>query len=98
MSIVESVPPLPSLAHLSSRNTELSFRSVEHVHRVLGNLRSLNLRGNRVTRTCGLERMFSLEEIDLSHNDIQRLEDAARLSSLPLLRSVFLEGNPLEAE
>lgn len=96
--MVASVPPLRSLSHPSSRITELPFRSVENIHRVLGNLRSLNFRGNRITRTCGLERMFSLEKIDLSHNAIRRLEDAARLSSLPLLRSVFLEGNPLEAE
>lgn len=73
-------------------------RSVAGIHRVLGNLRSLNLGNNRLTSTAGLERVFSLEEVDLSNNNIRGLEHAARLSSLPLLRAVRLEGNPLEEQ
>lgn len=75
-----------------------SHRSVANVYAVLGNLRSLNLRGNRVNSTSGLERVFSLEEVDLSRNNIRGLEEVARLGQLPLLRRVALEGNPLEAE
>lgn len=73
-------------------------RSVENVHAVVGNLRSLKLRGNLIVRTTGLERMFSLEDVDLSDNRIHGLEEAGRLKTLPLLRRVWLEGNPLEEE
>lgn len=73
-------------------------RTLQGIHIVVGNLRSLNLRGNRISSTAGLERVFSLEEVDLSHNAIRGLEHAARLSALPLLRRVRLEGNPLEKE
>lgn len=79
---------------LSLRNN----RALQGIHVVLGNLRSLNLQGNRISSTAGLERVFSLEEVDLSNNAIRGLEHAARLSTLPLLRRVRLEGNPLEKE
>lgn len=73
-------------------------RSVKNIHAVLGNLRSLNLRGNLIEKTSDLERVFSLEDVDLSGNRIHGLREAARLATLPLLRRVWLEGNPLEAE
>ncbi|CAN0026057.1 unnamed protein product, partial [Laminaria digitata] len=85
----------------SLEELDLSFNhleSVANIHAVLGNLRSLRLEGNRISSTSGLERVFSLEEVDLSRNRIRGLEEAARLSTLPLLRRVTLEGNPLEAE
>lgn len=73
-------------------------RSVENAPRVLGNLRVLGLRGNRITRTTGLERVFSLEELDLSLNSIEALDEVARLSALPMLSQVEFAGNPLETE
>lgn len=73
-------------------------RSLENVHAVVGNLRSLKLRGNLIAQTTGLDRMFSLEDVDLADNQIHGLEEAGRLSKLPLLRRVWLEGNPLEEE
>eukprot|EP00752_Nemacystus_decipiens_P014978 g13336.t1 len=83
----------------SLEELDLSYNcleSVENVHAVVGNLRSLKLRGNLIARTTGLERMFSLEDVDLAGNRIHGLEEAGRLSTLPLLRRVWLEGNPLE--
>ncbi|CAN0484821.1 unnamed protein product, partial [Hapterophycus canaliculatus] len=74
------------------------LRSVERINAVVGNLRSLNLRGNAISKTEGLEKVFSLEDIDLSVNRIRDLQEAARLSTLPLLRRVWLKRNPLEAE
>ncbi|CAM9465025.1 unnamed protein product [Ectocarpus fasciculatus] len=74
------------------------LNSVENIHAVLGNLRSLKLRGNLIERTSGLEKLFSLEDVNLSDNRIGDLKEAARLSTLPLLRRVWLSGNPVEAE
>ncbi|CAN0469802.1 unnamed protein product, partial [Ectocarpus sp. 12 AP-2014] len=74
------------------------LNSVENIHAVLGNLRSLNLRGNLIERTSGLEKLFSLEDVNLSDNRIEGLKEAARLSTLPMLRRVWLNGNPVEAE
>lgn len=74
------------------------LRSVDNINAVVGNLRSLNLRGNLISTTGGLEKVFSLEDIDLSVNRIRDLQEAARLSTLPLLRRVWLKKNPLEAE
>ncbi|CAB1107590.1 unnamed protein product [Ectocarpus sp. CCAP 1310/34] len=74
------------------------LNSVENIHAVLGNLRSLKLRGNLIERTNGLEKLFSLEDVNLSDNRIEDLKEAARLSTLPMLRRVWLNGNPVEAE
>lgn len=90
---------LPANAHEHTHRTHYqTHRSVENIHAVLGNLRSLKLRGNLIKGTSGLEKLFSLEDVSLSDNRIEDLKEAARLSTLPMLRRVWLSGNPVEAE
>ncbi|CAM9152058.1 unnamed protein product, partial [Phaeothamnion confervicola] len=63
---------------------------------LVGNLVSLVLRNNRIRRTHGLDRLYSLEFLDLSYNDITALREVTRVGTLPCLSGLALFGNPVE--
>eukprot|EP00163_Fabomonas_tropica_P018037 TRINITY_DN3204_c0_g1_i16.p1 TRINITY_DN3204_c0_g1~~TRINITY_DN3204_c0_g1_i16.p1 ORF type:complete len:306 (+),score=52.13 TRINITY_DN3204_c0_g1_i16:107-919(+) len=77
---------------------DLSFNNLNdlrNIKRNIGNIKVLHLASNRITCTEGLERCYSLEQLDLSHNEISGADEASRLSSLPMLQSLQLTGNPV---
>jgi hypothetical protein len=45
--------------------------------------------------TEGLEKLYSLEQLDLSNNRLTEYEEVSRIASLPYLTTVKLEGNPI---
>lgn len=56
---------------------------------------SLNLRGNRINSLCGLERLLSLEKLDIRDNEIYDAAEVVRLVTLPHLTDLWIsEGNP----
>lgn len=56
---------------------------------------SLSLRANRISSLCGLERLLSLEVLDLRDNDISDAAELGRLAVLPHLRELYVQsGNP----
>lgn len=55
----------------------------------------MNLRGNRISSLCGIERLLSIEKLDVRDNDIQDASEIARLVTLPHLTDIWIgEGNP----
>lgn len=55
----------------------------------------LNLRGNRISSLCGIERQLSIEKLDVRDNDIYDASEVTRLVTLPHLTDVWIgEGNP----
>ncbi|KAG5183658.1 hypothetical protein JKP88DRAFT_354560 [Tribonema minus] len=76
-------PPLGQLAHDNSRQRQV----VPYQWSMLEVL--------RVESTEGLDRLFSLQVLDLGHNLLVDFEEVSRLGSLPCLRQVTLQGNPL---
>ncbi|XP_061617514.1 leucine-rich repeat and guanylate kinase domain-containing protein [Phyllopteryx taeniolatus] len=76
------------LTHLSvAHNNIASVRSLDHVP-----LADLNLRGNQLKGTKGLENLSRLQTLDLSLNHISSL---AGLSNLHLLGSIDMERNQI---
>eukprot|EP00002_Diphylleia_rotans_P017236 TRINITY_DN3349_c0_g1_i13.p1 TRINITY_DN3349_c0_g1~~TRINITY_DN3349_c0_g1_i13.p1 ORF type:complete len:977 (-),score=170.49 TRINITY_DN3349_c0_g1_i13:472-3402(-) len=69
--------------------------SVEEVYTVLGNVVHLNLSANYITSTLGLDRLYGLEVLDISKNMIEDIEEIERLATLPLLNSLYTDGNPV---
>lgn len=55
----------------------------------------LVLRNNALTTLRGVENLKSIEGLDLSFNIISNFSELEILGSLPSLRSLWLEGNPL---
>ena len=75
-------------------------------HCLIGSLRSLNkdpmpaitalnLRGNRLESIAGVERLLSLERLDLRDNKIADPTEMARLTGLPDFRELWILRNPL---
>ncbi|KAI4093923.1 MAG: hypothetical protein LQ348_000647 [Seirophora lacunosa] len=55
---------------------------------------SLNLRANRLVSIAGVERLLSLERLDLRENKIGDPTELARLTGLPEFREVWVAQNP----
>ncbi|KAL8903888.1 MAG: hypothetical protein Q9207_003630 [Kuettlingeria erythrocarpa] len=57
-------------------------------------INALNLRANRLTSIIGVEKLLSLERLDLRENKIGDPAELARLTGLPNFREVWIMQNP----
>lgn len=55
---------------------------------------ALNLRSNRLSSIAGVERLFSLERLDLRDNKIQDPTELARLTGIPEIHEIWVACNP----
>lgn len=87
---------LASLMALRALN--LSHCMIESLHSLSRNplpaITALNLRGNRLRSLAGIERLLSLERLDLRDNNLMDPTEMARLTSLPEIREIWVSGNP----
>ncbi|KAJ5654602.1 hypothetical protein N7490_001605 [Penicillium lividum] len=88
-----------SLATLMSlRALNLSHCMIDSMHSLTRNplpaITALNLRGNRLRSLAGIERLLSLERLDLRDNNLMDPTEMARLTSLPEIREIWVSGNP----
>ncbi|KAI9670980.1 MAG: hypothetical protein M1831_005065 [Alyxoria varia] len=54
----------------------------------------LNLRNNRLGSLAGIERLKSLERLDVRDNKLTDPAEMGRLTSMPHFREAFVQGNP----
>lgn len=88
-----------SLASLVSlRSLNLSNCMINSLHSLSRNplpaITALNLRGNRLRSLAGVERLLSLERLDLRDNNLKDPTEIARLTCLPEIREIWVSGNP----
>ncbi|KAL4961671.1 leucine-rich repeat domain-containing protein [Aspergillus stella-maris] len=88
-----------SLASLIAlRALNLSNCMIESLHSLSRNplpaITALNLRANRLRSLAGIERLLSLERLDLRDNNLSDPTEVARLTSLPEIREIWVAGNP----
>lgn len=92
-SIPESLAMLTNLRALN-----LSGNMIDSLHSLtrcpLPAITALNLRGNRLSSLAGIERLVSLERIDLRENNITDPTELARLTGLPNISAIWVSGNP----
>ena len=96
-NLLTEVPDsLSTLVALRALN--LSHCMIESLHSLtrspLPAITALNLRGNRLRSLAGIERLLSLERLDLRDNDLMDPTELARLTSLPEIREIWVSGNP----
>ncbi|KAH9166457.1 hypothetical protein EDB89DRAFT_1910685 [Lactarius sanguifluus] len=93
--LLVSVPPgLSSLYNLVSLNlSDNTIDSVLGIYKKLGQVLALNLSRNRLDSLCGLERLVVLERVDVRHNQVEESGEVGRLSLLPNIAEVWVEGN-----
>lgn len=88
-----------SLATLTAlRALNLSHCMIDSLHSLLRNplpaITALNLRANRLQSLAAIEKLYPLERLDLRDNKLTDPMELARLTSIPDLREVYVEGNP----
>ena len=87
---------LASLTALRALN--LSNCMIDSLHSLTRNplpaITALNLRQNRLISIAGIERLYSLERLDLRDNRLTDPTELARLTGLPEIREIWISGNP----
>jgi hypothetical protein len=88
-----------SLASLTAlRALNLSHCMIDSLHSLTRNplpaITALNLRANRLQSIAGVERLYPLERLDLRDNRLTDPSELARLTGIPEIREVWVEGNP----
>jgi Leucine-rich repeat (LRR) protein len=87
---------LASLVHLRALN--LSNCMIESLQLLakspLPAISVLNLRGNRISSLAGIEKLLSLERLDLRENKLRDPTELARLTGMPDFHDVYVSRNP----
>ncbi|KAI0550114.1 hypothetical protein F4679DRAFT_544028 [Xylaria curta] len=88
-----------SLATLTAlRALNLSHCMIDSLHSLLRNplpaISALNLRSNRLSSIAGIEKLYPLERLDLRDNRLTDPMELARLTGIPDIREIWVDGNP----
>jgi hypothetical protein len=88
-----------SLATLTAlRALNLSHCMIDSLHSLTRNplpaITALNLRANRLQSIAGVEKLYPLERLDLRDNGLTDPTELARLTGIPDIREIWVEGNP----
>ncbi|KAG0259964.1 hypothetical protein BG011_002240 [Mortierella polycephala] len=83
---------LHNLSHLNLSYNMIS--GVQSIYQIVGNIATLDLRGNRLESLSGLERLWNLEKVDVRENHLDEAAEVGRLAALPGIREVWSENNP----
>ena len=82
----------------SLRALNLSNCMIESLHSLRRNplpaITALNLRANRLVSIAGVERLLSLERLDLRENRLQDPTELARLTGIPDIHEIWVLRNP----
>lgn len=93
--LIDIPAALSSLYNLSSLNLSHNMISfTTGINTILGNIQELDLRGNRLTVLAGLDRLWALERLDVRDNRIEDGAEIGRLTALPNIYDIWVEGNP----
>jgi Leucine rich repeat len=71
------------------------IRCLSNSERVLGNILSLNLSNNAIQCLDGIDKIYSLQFLDVSSNIIDDFSEVQYLNKLPNLEGVRMEDNPI---
>ena len=80
------------------RALNLASCMIDSLHSLTRNplpaITALNLRGNRLHSIAGIEKLYPLERLDLRDNRLTDPTELARLTGIPEIREIYVEGNP----
>lgn len=94
LSEISNVTLLPRLSQLSLASN--NFQSLpEDLHIKLGKIVQLDLSQNSLTSLSSFSKLYCLEELDVSCNRIENIEEVKYIGNLPCLENLRLTGNPV---
>ncbi|KAL4402837.1 putative endonuclease Lcl3 [Malassezia pachydermatis] len=96
-NLLNAVPPaLAHIPHLRGLNIcDNMVDSVLGIYDALPHICALNLSGNRLDSLCGMERLLSLRQVDVRHNQLYDPGEIGRLATLPHISHVWTAANPM---
>lgn len=71
------------------------FSLCENWHAKIGNIVKIDISQNNVASLQGFSRLYSLESLDLSCNQILDVEEVQHICKLPCLEYLWLTANPV---
>lgn len=71
------------------------IRVLSNLERVLGKLKVLILNSNEIESIDGIDKIYSLETLDIANNFLSDVNEIQHLCRLPCLEIIVLIGNPL---
>jgi Leucine-rich repeat (LRR) protein len=71
------------------------IRILSNLERTIGSIKNLNLSYNEIESLDGIEKIYSLERINLSNNFMNDINEIQYLSRLPCLIAMVLGNNPI---
>lgn len=93
---IEIPDSLATLSRLTS--LDLSNCMIESLHSLLRNplpaILTLKLKSNRLQSLAGIERLLSLENLNIQDNQIRDTMEIARLTGMPNFRRLYVKHNP----
>ncbi len=82
-----------SLKHVNLSHNRI--RVLSNLERVLGSVTRINVSHNEIESLDGIDKIYSLERLDASHNVLDDFVEVQHLCKLPCLESLVLGDNPL---
>jgi hypothetical protein len=97
-NLLNSIPSaLASLPHLRSLNLSNNLiTSVRNAPAALSHVVTLNLSKNRIDCLVGLDRVLSLERVDVRSNELPEAAEVGRLAVLPRIKEVWCANNAFD--
>ena len=91
---IENIRGLPYLDFINLSHNRII--DVVSLNTKLGNVSTLILSYNLIKKLAGLEKMYSLQKLDISYNHIDDMVQVCKLSDLPNLKFLDLSNNVLQ--
>ncbi|CAG8734157.1 9849_t:CDS:2, partial [Racocetra persica] len=92
LAVPSGLSQLQDLQYLNLSNNMIE--TIISIHQILRSVTKLDLRNNRVENLCGLERLWSLEYVDVRDNRLTDWAEIGRMADLHRIKQIFVEGNP----
>lgn len=96
-NLFKSIPECLSILY-NLRALNLSGNMIDSLHSLTRNplpaITALNLRGNVLSSIAGVERLLSLERLDLRENKLTDPTELARLTGVPNIAEIWIASNP----
>ncbi|CAJ0914100.1 14569_t:CDS:2 [Entrophospora sp. SA101] len=68
------------------------IETITGIYKILGNVTKLDLRSNRIENLCGLERLYSLEYVNIRENQLIDWAEVTRMTELPEIRQICVDA------
>jgi hypothetical protein len=88
---LEHLTGLPRLRKLDLSNNCIDIS--KELHTVLGQITHIDLSHNKIRSLTNFKKLYSLQDLNVSHNQIGKLEDVFHICTLPCLENIDLRNN-----